>query len=130
MITFTKAQFASLLATGVDFLLTWVLIRGAGAPTVAAGAAGTICGGVTHFLICRSWVFQAREGKWPAQFNRYVLVWTGNLFLNVSLLWLLTRFTGIGGMYAKVITATTVAICYNYVLQKRYVFKSETDQRV
>ena len=71
MITFTKAQIASLLATGVDFGITFLLIRFAGAPIVAGGATGTICGGVTHFMISRNWVFSAREGKWAAQLNRY-----------------------------------------------------------
>ena len=123
MITFSKAQLASLLATGVDFLVTWLLIRLAGAPILAGGATGTICGGVTHFLVSRNWVFDASEDKWAAQLNRYVLVWIGNLLLNVSLLWLVTHYTGIGGMYAKVITAVSVAVCYNYTLQKRYVFK-------
>jgi putative flippase GtrA len=123
MITFSKAQLAAILATGVDFGITYLLLHFAGAPIVAAGATGTICGGVTHFLISRNWVFDAREGKWAAQLNRYVLVWMGNLLLNVSGLWLLTHYTGLKDMFAKVITAVTVAVCYNYVLQKRFVFK-------
>jgi putative flippase GtrA len=123
MITFSKAQLASLLATGVDFLVTWLLVKLAGAPILAGGATGTICGGVTHFLVSRGWVFNARADKWAAQLNRYMLVWIGNLLLNVCLLWLVTRYTGVKDMYAKVITAVTVAVCYNYTLQKRFVFK-------
>ena len=123
MITFTKAQIASLLATGVDFLVTFLLIRLAGAPIVTGGAMGTICGGVTHFMVSRNWVFNAQERKWAAQLNRYVLVWIGNFLLNVSGLWLITHYTAITGMPAKVIVAVTVAVCYNYVLQKRFVFK-------
>ncbi len=68
-------------------------------------------------------MFSAQEQKWAAQLNRYVLVWIGNLVLNVSGLWLLTHYTGLKDMFAKVITAVTVAVCYNYVLQKRFVFK-------
>lgn len=123
MITFTKAQLASILATCVDFGITYLLLRIAGVPIVACGATGTLCGGVTHFLVSRNWVFNAQEGKWAAQLNRYVLVWIGNFLLNVSGLWLLTQFTGINDMLAKVITAVTVAVCYNYPLQKRFVFK-------
>jgi putative flippase GtrA len=123
MFTFTKAQIASLLATGVDFGVTFLLIRLAGAPIVAGGATGTLCGGVTHFMVSRNWVFNAREGRWAAQLNRYVLVWIGNFLLNVTGLWLITRFTGIKDMLAKVIVAVTVAVFYNYVLQKRFVFK-------
>jgi len=123
MLTFTKAQIASLLASGVDFLVTWLLMRFGQAPIVAAGATGTLVGGVTHFMISRNWVFSARESKWAAQVNRYVLVWIGNFLLNVSGLWLVTRYTGIKDIGAKVIVAITVAVCYNYPLQKRFVFK-------
>ncbi len=144
MITFTKAQLASLLATGVDFLVTFLLLRWAGLPPVATGggvtavgagvtaasmritfygATGTICGGCTHFMVSRNWVFNAQEKKWTAQVNRYVLVWIGNLALNASGLYLLTRYTTLDPMIAKIVTATTVAVFYNYTLQKRFVFK-------
>ena len=131
MITFTKAQIASVLATGVDFGVTFLLLHFLGGMVVggvvfggvASGAMGTICGGVTHFMVSRNWVFKAQEGKWVAQLNRYLLVWTGNLFLNVSGLWLLIHCAGIKTMAAKVIVAVTVAVSYNYVLQKRFVFK-------
>jgi putative flippase GtrA len=88
MITFSKAQIASLLATGVDFGVTFLLLRWAGVP--AAGASGT----VTFFGA-----------------------------LNASGLYLLTRYTGLDHMLAKVVTAVTVAVFFNYVLQKRFVFK-------
>lgn len=130
MITFTKAQLASLLATGVDFLVTFVLLRWAGLPPAAAsgrvtfyGVTGTLCGGFTHFMISRTWVFNTREKKWTAQLNRYVIVWIGNLALNAAGLFLLTRYGGIDPMLAKIITATSVAVLYNYTLQKRFVFK-------
>lgn len=133
MITFSKAQLASILATGVDFAVTFLLLHFVGASVfggVAGGAAGTICGatgtiagGTTHFLISRNWVFHAQEGKWAEQLNRYVLVWMGNLALNVSGLWLMIHYAGIRVMAAKVVVAVAVAIFYNYILQKRFVFK-------
>jgi putative flippase GtrA len=130
MITFTKAQLTSLLATGVDFLVTFLLLRWAGLPSAAAsgrvtfyGATGTLCGGFTHFMISRNWVFNAQEKKWTAQLNRYILVWIGNLALNASGLYLLNRFAGLDPMPAKIITATTVAVFYNFTLQKKFVFK-------
>ncbi|HTI94768.1 MAG TPA: GtrA family protein [Puia sp.] len=123
MITFTKAQLISLLATAVDFGITWLLITLLGVPKLAGGATGTLCGGVTHFMISRTWVFNAREKKWAGQLNRYVLVWIGNFVLNVSGLWLLHNCMGINVWIAKIITAVLVAVLYNYQLQKRFVFK-------
>ena len=129
MITFTKAQLASLLATGVDFLV-FALLKWAAHPSAANsamitfyGVTGTLCGGLTHFTISRYWVFNAREKKWMSQVNRYALVWVGNLVLNALGLYLLIRYTSIPPVWSKVITATSVAVFYNYVVQKRFVFK-------
>lgn len=72
MITFTKAQMASILATGIDFLVSMLLYRlisphsplenaHAESYKMIAGAVGTITGGICHFLISRNWVFQARD---------------------------------------------------------------------
>jgi len=123
MITFSKAQLVSLLASGVDFLVTYALVQGLDAPKVAGSATGSICGGVTHFSISRNWVFSAQESKWTAQLTRYILVWIGNLILNVSGFYLLTHFTTMNYLLAKIIVSIGVAVFYNYVLQKRYVFK-------
>jgi putative flippase GtrA len=123
MITFTKAQLISLLATCVDFGVSFLLVKVLGAPYLVGGATGTIVGGVTHFMISRSWVFSAQEKKWTTQLTRYMLVWIGNLFLNVSGLYLLVHFAGMNFIIAKIAIAIGVAVFYNYTLQKRYVFK-------
>ncbi|MBN9383642.1 MAG: GtrA family protein [Chitinophagaceae bacterium] len=121
--TFTKAQAASLVASCVDFLVTWLLVRQLGAPPVPGSVTGTICGGVTHFLISRNWAFSAQEKKWTGQLTRYALVWIGNLILNASGVWLLYHIAGWNVWPAKIVTAIGIAVFYNYVLQKRYVFK-------
>lgn len=131
MRTFTKAQLVSLLASGVDFLVAFILFRWTGvtpgqgdsALVTFCGATGTLCGGVTHFMISRTWVFSAQEKKWMDQLNRYALVWVGNLALNAGGLYLLSRYTKIDHMIAKVVTSVVIAVGYNYILQKRYVFK-------
>ncbi len=129
MLTFSKAQLVSLVASGVDFMVTWLLVQSLGVHAaignakVACSATGSICGGFTHFTISRTWVFSAQERKWTAQLPRYILVWIGNLILNVSGFYLLTHYTTINYLLAKIIVSIGVAVFYNYVLQKRYVFK-------
>jgi putative flippase GtrA len=123
MITFTKAQITSVLATGVDFVVTILLVQVAGAPYLPGSAAGTVSGGAVNFLISRNWVFNAQEKKWAAQLPRFVLVWIGSMVLNVSGLYLLTHFAGINYLISKIVIAIGVAVFYNYVLQKRFVFK-------
>jgi putative flippase GtrA len=123
MIRFTKAQIASILATGVDFLVFFLLVKKAGIWNVAGSAIGTICGGIVHFLLSRNWVFRGKEGKWHEQAGRYVAVWIGNLILNTSVFYVFTKYAGMNAQVAKIITATGIAIFYNYFLQKRFVFK-------
>ena len=111
--TFKKAQIASILATAVDFLVMHMIVQMAGlAWVVPASAIGTILGGVTHFLVSRTWVFRAGEGRWA-----------GNRRRSVSGLDLLTRDTSINYLVAKIGIAIGLAVFYNYVLQKRFVFK-------
>jgi len=123
MHTFTKAQIASVLASLVDFLITFILVQGIGVWYLAGSALGTVSGGIAHFLVSRNWVFQAGEGKWHLHARKYLLVWIGNLVLNISVLFLLTHYVGMNYLLAKIVTAIGIAVFYNYVLQKRYVFK-------
>lgn len=123
MITFTKAQMVSLLASLIDFLVTLFLVQMAGAGYLIGGACGTISGGIANFLISRNWVFNGGEKKWTPQLVRFLLVWTGNFVLNISGLFVLVNYGGINYLVAKISTAVIVAIFYNYILQKRFVFK-------
>jgi putative flippase GtrA len=58
MITFLKANIASLAASLSDFLITVLLVQWCGTRVVMAAAAGTITGGIINFLIGRHWVFK------------------------------------------------------------------------
>ena len=122
--TFKKAQVASVLATAVDFLVMRFIVQEVGLSyVVPASATGTVCGGIVYFLLSRNWVFRAGEKNWSTQAGRFLLVWAGNLLLNTSVLYLLTHYTTINYQIAKIGIAIGVAVFYNYVLQKRFVFK-------
>lgn len=123
MATFIKAQAASLAATGFDFLTTIVLVKVFGWWYLAGSVTGTIAGGLLNFMAGRLWAFNASEGKIEWQFIKYVLVWTGNLLLNAAGVFIITRYIGFNYVVSKVITSVVVGIGYNYVLQKKFVFR-------
>lgn len=123
MATFIKAQAASLAATCFDFLTTIVLVNVFGWWYLAGSVTGTIAGGLLNFMIGRLWAFNAGEGKIEWQFIKYVLVWTGNLLLNAAGVFMITQYIGLSYVISKVITAVVVGIGYNYVLQKKFVFR-------
>ncbi|THU34963.1 GtrA family protein [Niastella caeni] len=63
MITFLKANIASLAASLSDFLITVLLVQVCRTNVVMAAAAGTVTGGIINFLIGRHWVFQAGDTR-------------------------------------------------------------------
>jgi putative flippase GtrA len=124
MITFLKANMASLVASGSDLLMTVFLVQWCKADVVAAAVAGTVTGGVINFLMGRHWVFQADDERAVRQLFKYLLVWTGNLLLNTGGVYLLASLAGLHYAASKIVTSLMVAFLYNYPLQKKFVFSN------
>ena len=123
MFVFLKAQAASITATGVDFLVSFILGRYFGCWYVLASAIGTIMGGLVHFAISRHWVFGASGANVFHQALKYILVWLVYLLLNTGLVFLLTQYGGINYLVSKMMVAVSLAVGYNFFLHKRFVFK-------
>lgn len=123
MFTFLRANIASLLASGCDYLVTIAAVELFSLNVVLAGVLGTICGGIIHFTMGRHWVFHAGKVSATGQAKKYILIWTGNVLLNGLGMYVFTKL-GIHYIVTKVVTSTMVGWMYNYPLQKWYVFKT------
>ena len=123
MITFLKANVASLAASLIDFLVTILLVQWCITEVVKAATAGTVTGGIVNFLIGRHWVFKAGDEKAERQLWKYALVWTGNLLLNTGGVYVFACQAGLHYAVSKVVTSLLVAFLYNYPLQKNFVFR-------
>ena len=123
MVTFLKANISSSIASFFDYLVTIFLVTFFDVDVVIASTTGTVCGGVLNFLIGRNWVFESKQRKVKQQAFRYGVVWSGNLLLNISGMYLLTRVLNVYYVASKLIVSLLVGFFYNYTLQKRYVFK-------
>jgi putative flippase GtrA len=123
MKTFFKANIASLTASFCDYLITIVCKELFALDAVIASVVGVVFGGVINFIIGRNWVFESTNSPSYHQAKRYFVAWCGNLILNTTGVYLLTRHAGIHYIIAKLITSITIAVAYNYPIQKRYVFK-------
>lgn len=125
MITFVRAQAASLTASITDFLVSIFLAKVVGWWYLASSITGTIVGGIVHFTISRTWVFDAKEKHVGGQAFKYILVWVGNLLLNALGVFLVTHYMRINFVISKVVVSIIVGITYNYLLQKKVVFKKD-----
>src|ERR1044072_2571964 len=124
MITFLKANAASLAASLSDFLMTMLLVQLCKVNVVMAAATGTVTGGIVNLLIGRQWVFGAGDEKAVRQLWKYALVWTGNLLLNTGGVYVFACQAGLHYVTSKVVTSLMVAFLYNYPLQKNFVFSN------
>lgn len=120
---FLSAQVAAVIGTAVDFAMVIFLTEITGMWYVASNAIGATCGAITNFFLGRNWVFNSTERKITHQAFRYFLVATGSMILNTLGVYLLTEFTGLNYIYSKVIVAVLIAVTFNFLLQKYFVFK-------
>jgi len=120
---FSKASIAAFIGTVVDYLTFFLLLSLTGIWYVYAQIIGALFGAITNFLLGRYWAFQSKEDKISDQAFRYALVSSGSLFLNTAGLYLLTEFSPLDPEPAKVIVGILVAVTYNYLLQKKFVFR-------
>lgn len=124
MITFLKANVSSLTASFIDYLVTVLAVSYFKTDVVLGGVIGTISGGIVNFLLGRRWVFSSSGNNVYEQAVRYTIVWTGSLLLNAAGMYALAKLAGLHYMIAKACTSILVGVGYNYVLQKKYVFKN------
>jgi putative flippase GtrA len=123
MLTFLKAQTASVGATIVDFLVTVLAVELFGSWYVMGTILGTASGGVVHFALSREWVFQAEDTRVSTQAIRYFIIWNGSLALNAAGIYIITHYADISYLISKVITSVVIGVGYNYLMQKIFVFR-------
>lgn len=123
MVTFFKANLSSSIASFIDYLITIFLVSFFQLNVVIASALGTVCGGIANYAMGRHWVFGAKHHKIHHQAFRYSLVWVGNLILNTGGVYLFVNVLKVHYVISKAFVSLVVGFCYNYTLQKRFVFK-------
>lgn len=129
MLTFLRAQTASLAASLVDFAITFLLVNFLGAWYLGGSMTGTIFGGLCNFLIGRSWVFKSKSDRMTVQMVRYLMVWMGYLLIVTLGIYALTRFAELNYILSKLIMTGLVGTPYNYLLQKKFIFLAKEPVR-
>lgn len=120
---FLKSQLAASAGSLVDFLTATSLVHIFEHNIVQANVTGNIAGGIVNFWLGRIWVFNSRQNALHRQFIRYGVVWAGNVFLNTGGVFLMSHYTKLEFVYSKITVSVLVGFFYNYLLQRKFVFK-------
>ncbi len=121
--SFSRAQIASLVATGVDYCVLFILAEFFHTWYVAATAWGALLGAITNFLMNRHWSFNAGSGRLRLQAIRYAIVSGGSLVLNTGGVFLVTEYMHLHYAVSVVIVALFVGTFFNYPLHRHYVYR-------
>ncbi len=127
------AQFASI----VDFVVTVLLSSVMGVYYVVATALGAIVGGVSNCIFNYRWVFPSSGSRKRYIALKYFIVWGISILLNTYGTYLLTEtmrenscVVALLGSHSdqiyiasKLIVAVLVAVCWNYQMQRLFVYR-------
>ncbi|MDE6809175.1 MAG: GtrA family protein [Muribaculaceae bacterium] len=135
--TLLRSSVSSQLCGWIDTLTSFLVFSLIGLSAWMSTALGAFVGGVFNCIINYRFTFHAFGVDWRVALTKFVFVWTGSLLLNsfgteavYSLVkdwqWLY-EIKGIGkdGIFlaARLFVALTVSLCWNFLLQRHFVFK-------
>lgn len=120
---------ASLIATGFDGLVFALAAALSGASsdraTAACVALGALVGGLTHFIICRRWVFQRFDAPLAQSAPRYALMSLSAGLLHTGLTTLLANLLLL--QLAWGLSKLLVYLGWTYPLSRYVVFNNPSD---
>jgi putative flippase GtrA len=121
--SFYRSQFASIVATAADFIITIFLTQVCGVWYVLSNYCGALTGAIISFLLGRNWAFNRTGKKWEWQAIRYGITSFLSININTYGVWLLTENLDIHYTISKTIVAILVGICFNFPMFRYFVFK-------
>lgn len=120
---FCKAQLSAQIATIIDFTMSLFLASVCGLWYVYATFLGALSGGIANCVLNYQWVFKSKDLKKRYVTLKYLLVWTGSIWLNTGGTYLLTELSGQHFIFAKIVMAVMIALLWNYPLQRVFVYR-------
>ena len=122
--SFLRYNVSAGMATATDFLTLLFFKEVLGVYYVLATFIGACCGATVAFFLGRNWTFLNKEGKISSQGAKFIFVVCGSILLNTFGEYFFTDVLKIGHyMFARVVTAITVGLSYNFPMQRYFVFR-------
>ena len=127
MKTFAKAQLSSMIGGMVDYFTMIFFTEVVGVFYTYSIVIGGLVGAVVNFIVNRRFTFQAAAGKRRVQLPRFLLIVMGSIFLKTYGTFLLTNYGRIDYKVSRLMVDATVALGFNFPMQKYWVFMKDKD---
>lgn len=121
--SFYRSQFASIVATAADFIVTAFFTEIIHVWYVLSTAFGNLTGAIISFYLGRNWAFNRKEEKYYWQALRYAITSLMSMGLNTGGVYLLTENFAISYLISKVVMAVLVGMTFNFLMFRYFVFK-------
>lgn len=136
--TLIRSSVSSQLCGWLDTLTAFLVFALFDLTPFLSTAIGAFIGGVANFIINYKYTFHAFGVDWRAAITKFIFVWAGSLLLNsfgtqyvyhwvMDWSWL-REITGMtqDGIFlaARLFVALMVSLCWNFLLQRNFVFKA------
>jgi len=118
-----RHQIGAFIGTCVDFGTMILLVEALGAPPTAAAAVGATLGGVTNFILGRSWIFRSRSGAASWQAARYAMVSGCSAAWNALGEHIVHDLGHVRYLVARAFVAFAVGVLWNFPMHRRFVFR-------
>jgi putative flippase GtrA len=121
--SFFRSQFASIVATTADFLVTIFFTEIFKIWYVLSTAFGNLTGAIISFFLGRNWAFNRKNDKMEWQAIRYTITSLMSMGLNTGGVYLLTENMELSYVISKVIMAIFIGVSFNFLMFRYFVFK-------
>lgn len=134
--TFIRSSISSQISSWTDMAVSFAMYAWVLGIAWLSTAIGAICGGIVNCIVGYKFTFRADGVSKRAVIIKFAMIWLGSLILNSGGTELLTRILeswkwleSIGfkpdGFFAaaRLIISLVVSLAWNFVLQRRFVFR-------
>ncbi len=125
LFTFAKAQCSAFAATVADYMMRVMLDKIVNIPYLYATFFGAITGGIVNCCINYRFVFRNNDARKMDVAWRYLIIWSGSIFLNTAGTGFFKEVFGIKVYYSMLMTSALVGVLWNYMMQRLFVFRGK-----
>jgi putative flippase GtrA len=95
---------------------------------VISTAIGAFIGAILNYTVNRVWVFRAFHSSAISQIPKFILIAGTSILLNTYGTYLFTEVLMLDYRISRIVVGLIVAIAWNFLMQKVYVFKAPTSK--